>query len=81
MESVDNILLAFLNIKCYENPSGDSRGYIYIYIYRERERERERDVEQLLEEFLKLWLWTRKKPELTPSDLPSTCYGLIQSRG
>jgi len=29
MERVDNILLAFLNIKCYVNPSGDSRGFMY----------------------------------------------------
>jgi hypothetical protein len=66
MKRVDNILLAFLNNKCYENPSGDSRGFIY--------------VEQLLEVFLKFSLRTRKKPELTPSYLPDACYRLIQSR-
>jgi len=31
MERVDEILLAFLSIKCYENPSGDSRSFIYLY--------------------------------------------------
>jgi len=43
MERLDNILLAFLNIKCYENPYGDSRGF-----YMERRRAATESVFEIL---------------------------------